>query len=70
MYSFSKSPRKSIEVGMRKVYCDNYYNLPSSVSMTMMDNKRTPSFGIGPQSAAHRVSKETRERPAPGTYNL
>lgn len=70
MYSFSKSPRPSINVATRRVYCDRYYDLPSSVSMTMMDKKRTPSFGVGPQAAGHRVTKEQREKPAPGTYHV
>ena len=70
MYSFSKSPRKSIEVGMRKIYCDKYYDLPSSVSMTMVDAKKTPGFGIGPKTSTQRISKEFKERPAPGHYEI
>lgn len=70
MYSFSKSPRKSIEVGMRKIYCDKYYDLPSSVSMSMVDHKKTPGFGIGPKASAHRISREFKDRPPPGHYNV
>lgn len=69
-FSFSKSPRKSIDVAVRAVYCDQYYDLPSSVSMTNMDAKKTPGFGIGDKQSKERIKTYLMDMPPPNQYNL
>ena len=55
MYSFPKSPRKSIDGARRPTYCHAYYDLESSVSMTKLNLKKTPGFGIGQKSSQKEI---------------
>ena len=48
---------------------DKYYDLPSSVAMSVYDLKKTPGFGIGLKSCQKQMSLEAIFNPGPGTYN-
>jgi hypothetical protein len=70
MYSFPRSPRKSIDCAMRESYCDQYYDPISSVSMTKLNAKKTPSFGIGKKFSQKEMRIEDKQMPSPGTHNI
>ena len=70
MYSFPKSPRKSIDCARRTTYCHAYYDLESSVSMTKLNLKKTPGFGIGKKSSQKEISMEHKFSPSPGSHNI
>ena len=48
---------------------DKYYDLPSSVAMSVYDLKKTPGFGIGLKASQKQMSLEAMFNPGPGTYN-
>jgi len=47
---------------------DKYYDLPSSVAMSVYDLKKTPGFGIGMKASQKKMSLEAIFNPGPGTY--
>ena len=44
--------------------------MPSSVSMSQSNWKKTPSFGFGTQASQERVKAWQRDMPSPNKYNL
>ena len=70
MFSFPRSPRKSIDAIRTEIYTHQMYELASSVSMTKLNQKKTPGFGIGSKLSNKDMRLEQRLMPGPGSHNL